>query len=142
MHALGKIERRVASEREIEQSAAGIVYAVSGFVLGCVALAMVAVGYGGLVAITQKLLIVDVCGDGFPRAVIAVLLVLGLALSVAGGAWLLRLRKFVAPRNEPDQIEHSQHIRKCFTYGSMIVYVALTPGMWMLMYASANCTGA
>lgn len=116
-------------------------YFLGGMVLGAVAIAICAVANGAVIAFANKLVGNDICGVGLPQVVIALLGAIAVAMSVAVGFWILRLRRWIGTKADPEDAQWIALIRRHFAIGAFLVYLPLTPAIWVVVLAASNCAG-
>lgn len=124
-----------------ERGAAGFLYGFGGAVLGAVTIMLNAVLDGVLVAFTQRIFAVDVCGEGFSLAVVAVLMALAVAITVGLGAQLFRWGAWIGRNAAAEDAEYAAYLRRRFRFGALIVFCVLSPATWLVMLAASNCAG-
>jgi hypothetical protein len=118
-----------------------IPYFLGGLILGAVAIAVSVVLNGIVIAVANWFVNNDICGVGLPQAAIISIGVIAVLVSVVVGAWMLRLRRWIGTKAEPDDEQWVRLIRRHFTIGAFLVYLPLTPGVWAFVLAAANCAG-
>jgi hypothetical protein len=63
--------------------------------------------------------------------------VFAVMVSLLVGWWLFRLRRWIATRGDTQNLEMIRGKRRSFTLGVMILYVPLTPVVWVLIVSIA-----
>lgn len=63
--------------------------------------------------------------------------VFAVVVSLVLGWWLFRLRRWIAVRGDTQNVEMIRGKRRSFTLGAMLVYVPLTPVVWLLIVSLA-----
>lgn len=130
-------------------SGGGFAYFAGGDVLGAATIVFVALTCGLAIAVLQSIFVVEACVEGFPVAVVIGTGVFTLVMTVAGGCWLARMRRWVSHSDAPDAAEgddevangdRGDYLRRQFTIGSFAVYGVLTPVMWAVIIAALDCS--
>lgn len=75
--------------------------------------------------------------NSWPATAVAVFGVFAVAVSLIMGWWLFRLRRWIAVRGDTQNSEMIRGKRRSFTLGAMILYVPLTPVVWLLIVSLA-----
>lgn len=113
-------------------------YAISGMVLGAGTLLFCALVGAFLLAIAQNATGVTDSGaamDGWIPVATAVIAVL---LSTAFGIWMYRLRRRIGNSEDASHAQLVRRRRRYFTFGAMLVYVPLSPALWLFFVAAVN----
>ena len=132
---------RADSRAQKPDSHEAIPYFLGGVVLGAVAAVASAIVDGGIIAAANKFSGNEMCGAGFSTAVIALIGVAAVVVSIGMGIWLFRLRRWIGTKADPDDLQWVRTIRRHFTIGAFLAYLPLTPCIWLLALAAANCAG-
>ena len=73
----------------------------------------------------------------WPGTAVAAYGVFSVVVSLVMGWWLIRLRRWIATRGDTQNLEMIRSKRRSFTIGAMILYVPLTPVVWVLIVSIA-----
>jgi hypothetical protein len=63
--------------------------------------------------------------------------VFAVVVSLVMGWWLFRLRRWIAVRGDTQNLEMIRGKRRSFTLGAMLLYVPMTPVVWLLILSLA-----
>ncbi len=107
-----------------------------GFVLGAVAILGCALIDAVGVALYQYFNSED--ATSWPPGVVIGFGIFAIAVSFGVGRWLFKLRRWIGLKGDPAEAEMVRRKRRSFTWGAMIVYLTLTPLLWVLIVAIAN----
>lgn len=80
---------------------------------------------------------IGVEASSWPGTAVAGFGVFAVVVSLVMGWWLFRLRRWVAARGDSQNLEMIRGKRRSFTLGAMILYVPLTPVVWLLIVSLA-----
>lgn len=75
--------------------------------------------------------------QSWPIGAVIALGVFAVLVSLFGARWILGLRRWIGAKNEPESAEMVRRKRRSFTLGAMIIYVLVTPLVWVLVVAIA-----
>jgi hypothetical protein len=73
----------------------------------------------------------------WPDSAVAAFGVFSVLISLLVGFWLIRLRRWVATRGDTQNLVMVSSKRRSFTIGAMVLYVPLTPVVWLLIVSLA-----
>lgn len=117
-----------------------LTFAWSGMILGAAALMFYALAGALLMAFVQNLTGVTDSGEALPKGGPEISGVVAVLLSIVIGVWLYRQRLSIGKQDDPRHAELVQRRRRYFTVGAMLVYVPLSPALWLFFVAVANTT--
>jgi hypothetical protein len=106
-----------------------------GIVLAGLAIAVSASIDAIAIAFYEYFLGVDV--GSWPGTAVAGFGVFAVVVSVVLGWWLFRLRRWIGTSGDTQNLEMIRGKRRSFTLGAMILYVPLTPVVWVLIVSIA-----
>lgn len=75
--------------------------------------------------------------DSWPDSAVVGFGVFSVLVSILMGFWLFRLRRWVATRGDTQNLQMIRSKRRSFTLGAMILYVPMTPVVWLLIVSLA-----
>jgi hypothetical protein len=99
--------------------------------------AIVACGLINVIGIAVYAYFVGEDPSSWPGDVVVAFGVFSVLVSLLIGRWLFRLRRWIAVRGDTQNLEMIRAKRRSFTIGAMILYVPLTPVIWLLIVSLA-----
>jgi hypothetical protein len=75
--------------------------------------------------------------SSWPATSVAAFGAFAVMVSLLAGWWLFRLRRWIATRGDTQNLEMIRSKRRSFTIGAMLLYVPLTPLIWILIVSIA-----
>lgn len=75
--------------------------------------------------------------SSWPATAVAGFGIFAVVVSLVMGWWLFRLRRWIATRGDSQNEEMIRGKRRSFTLGAMILYVPMTPVVWLLIVSLA-----